>query len=84
MLYANIVGIIAGLMLLALFGMFIWGGINYLTSFGEQEKLQKAQNTLKFAIIGFILYVSAFLILSIINYLFVDGTFSLLEFNIGN
>ena len=53
------------------------------------EAIKKAQGTLKYALIGFILFVSAFLIMTIIQTLFLGGTQNgtgkpnLFEFKIG-
>ncbi len=53
--------------------MFVVGSFRYLTSFGNAEAIKKAQGTLKYALIGFILFVSAFLILTIVQTLFLGG-----------
>jgi len=37
----------------------IWGGITYITSGGNEERMQKAKSTLTWAIIGFILVLGA-------------------------
>lgn len=84
LVYGNILSLSSYFIILVLFVMFIVGGYNYLTSFGSPEKVKKAQTTLRFAIIGFILYLSAFLILKTIQFLFLDGSsFSLFNFTIG-
>lgn len=83
-LYSNLLVTSSALIILALFIMFLIGGWNYLTSLGSPDKIKKAQNTLKFAIIGLILYVGSFLILTIINYLFLQGgPYDLFKFQIG-
>jgi len=69
--------------------MFVVGSFRYLTSFGNAEAIKKAQGTLKYALIGFILFVSAFLIMTIIQTLFLGGNQNgtgkpnLFEFKIG-
>ena len=66
--------------------MFVVGSFRYLTSFGNAERIKKAQGTLKYALIGFILFVSAFLIMTIIQTLFLGtGTDkpNLFEFKLG-
>ena len=47
------------------------------------EKIKKAQGTLKYALIGFIFFISSFLILNIIDILFLGGKGKIFEFKIG-
>lgn len=81
-LYENILPVIASFILLAMFIMFVYGGFTYLTSGGEPERVTKAQNILKWTIIGFILYISSFLILKIIDYLFLGNTGEIFKLNL--
>ena len=85
--FGNILTMASAFIVLTLFIMFIVGSFRYLTSFGNAEKVKKAQGTLKMALIGFILFVSAFLILNIIQYLFLGdpakGAPNLFKFEIG-
>ncbi len=84
LVYGNILSLSSYFIILVLFIMFVVGGYNYLTSFGSPDKVKKAQTTLRFAIIGFVLYLSAFLILKTIQFLFLDGSsFNLFNFTIG-
>jgi hypothetical protein len=69
--FGNILTMASAFIVLTLFIMFVMGAFRYLTSFGNAEKVKKAQGTLKMALIGFILFVSAFLILTIVQYLFI-------------
>lgn len=71
--FGNILTMASAFIVLILFIMFIVGAFRYLTSFGNAEKVKKAQGTLKMALIGFIIFVSAFLILNIIQYLFLGN-----------
>lgn len=81
--FGNILYMAGGLMLITLFIMFVTGAFQYLTAFGSADKLKKAQGTLRTAIIGFVLFVSAFLILTIIDVLFLGGQRKIFEFKIG-
>ena len=81
-IFGNILTISTGLIFLALFVMFLVGSFKYLTSFGNPEKLKKAQGTLKFAVIGLIIFLSAFLILKTIGFLFLGDSNKLFEFTI--
>jgi len=81
--FGNILFMSSFFIILVLFIMFVVGSFRYLTSFGNAEAIKKAQGTLKFALIGFILFVSAFLILTIIDKLFLGGANKIFQFNIG-
>lgn len=82
--FGNILYMASFFIILILFIMFVTGSFRYLTSFGNAERVKKAQGTLKFALIGFILFVSAFLILTIIQKLFLGSSgANLFEFKLG-
>lgn len=81
--FNNILFAASGLIILVLFVMFVVGSFTYLTSFGNQEKIKKAQGTFKFALIGFILFISAFIILKIIDWAFLGNTGKIFQFKIG-
>ncbi|MFA6081234.1 MAG: hypothetical protein WC741_02400 [Patescibacteria group bacterium] len=68
--FGNILYMSTFFIIIVLFIMFVVGSFRYLTSFGNAERIKKAQGTLKFALIGFILFVSAYLVLTIIQTLF--------------
>lgn len=78
----NIINISVGLFLFALFVMFIIGAFNYLTSMGNEEKMKKAQATFKFAIIGLILFISSYLILKIVGFLFLQDPNAIFNFEL--
>lgn len=84
--FGNILFMSSFFIIIVLFIMFVVGSFRYLTSFGNAEAIKKAQGTLKYALIGFILFVSAFLILTIIQTLFLGGMENkknnLFEFNL--
>ena len=71
--FGNILFMSSALVILILFIMFVVGAFRYLTSFGNPENVKKAQGTLKYALMGFILFISAYLILNMICYLFLGG-----------
>ncbi len=52
---------------IAAFIMLIAGGFKYLTSDGDPKKAQEAQQTITYALIGLILLVSAYIIISFIE-----------------
>ncbi len=80
--FGNIIFAASTLIVLVLFIMLVVGAFSYLTSAGNPERVKKAQSTLKFAIIGFILFISAYLILKIISFLFLGGSTQLFKFSI--
>lgn len=80
--FGNVLTFASSFIILVLFVMFIWGSISYLTSLGNPEKVKKAQNTFKFAIVGLVLFLSSFLILRVIDYLFLGGEGRLFQFSI--
>lgn len=79
----NILFAASSLIIIVLFIMFVVGSFNYLTSFGNPERVKKAQGTLKFAVIGFTLFISAFLILKAIDIMFLGGQNKIFNFTIG-
>ena len=81
--FGNILTMASGLLILALFVMFLVGSFTYLTSFGNPEKVKKAMGTMKYALIGFALFISSFLILKIIDIMFLGGQNKIFEFTIG-
>jgi len=81
--FGNILIMASSLIGLVLFIMFVIGSFNYITSLGNPEKIKKAQGTLKYAVIGLVLFVSAFLILKIIDIIFLGGQNKIFQFTIG-
>lgn len=85
--FGNILFMASAFIVLTLFIMFIVGAFNYLTSFGNAERIKKAQGTLRMALLGFMIFVGAYLILNVIQLLFLGssqgGAPSLFKFEIG-
>lgn len=40
------------------------GGVNYMTSAGDAEKVRKAKNTIKYAVIGLVVVILSFIIVN--------------------
>ncbi|MFH0853810.1 MAG: pilin [bacterium] len=61
--FVNAIKLVLGA--LGLFGlvMFIWGGVNMMTSAGNPEKVQKAKETLVWATLGLIIILGSWVIL---------------------
>lgn len=81
-IFSNFLVISSVFIFLVLFIMLLIGSFGYLTSFGNAEKVKKAQGTLKFAVIGLVLFLCAFLILKTIDVLFLGGKGSIFNFEI--
>ncbi|MCB0749476.1 MAG: hypothetical protein KDC90_18605 [Ignavibacteriae bacterium] len=79
----NLLIMTSAFVLLVLFIMFVIGSFKYLTSLGNPEQVESAKNTFKWAIIGLIVYVSAYLILNIIDILFLGGQGDIFRFTLG-
>lgn len=79
---ARIIRFSAGLVLFILFIMFLVGAYHYLTAFGSEEKVKKAQGTIKYAVIGLVIFISSYLILRIIGQVFLGDPNALLRFEI--
>jgi hypothetical protein len=81
--FSNILVMASGLIVIVLFIMLVVGAFNYLTSLGNPEKLKKAQGTLRYAVIGLVIYLASFVILKVIDVLFLGGQGTLFKFSIG-
>ncbi len=51
----------------AAFGMIIWGGIEYITSFGSLPKMDSGKEKIQNAVIGLLIILISYLILQTIN-----------------
>jgi len=81
--FGNILFMSSFLIILVLFIMLVTGALKYLTSFGNAEKIKKARGTITYALIGFALFISAYLILKTIDVLFLGNTGKIFQFQIG-
>jgi len=80
--FGNILFMASALVVLVLFIMFVVGSFIYLTSFGNPEKVKKGQKTLMMAVVGFLIFAGSFLILKIIDILFLGGSGAIFRFSI--
>lgn len=80
--FGNILFMASAFIVLVLFIMLVVGSFGYLTSFGNAEKVKKAQGTIKLAIVGFVLFISSYLILNIIDVLFLGGQGNIFKFEL--
>jgi len=61
----NFVNILAAIASTVTLMFMVWGGIQYITSAGNQEQAGKAKSTLTWAIIGFIVIIASYSIVKI-------------------
>lgn len=80
--FGNVLLMASAFIIFVLFIMFVIGAFTYLTSFGNPERIKKARGTLKYALIGFALFAGAYLILAIIDVLFLGGQGRIFRFEI--
>ncbi|MFH2118380.1 MAG: hypothetical protein ABII10_01440 [Candidatus Paceibacterota bacterium] len=73
-----------GLGAIAVLVFLIWGAFEWITSEGDKGKLEKARNRITQAIVGLIILVGSFVILTFISDLFFGESFNILEINIPN
>lgn len=62
-----IIGVITGLAGLIAVIFIIIGGVGYITSSGNPEKMDKAKHTLVYALIGLVIVIAAFVISNIVT-----------------
>ena len=61
--FANVISVLVALVPLAIFIMFVIAGFNWLTSGGDAKKIEAAQKTLFYAIVGVVLMILSYIIL---------------------
>lgn len=81
--FGNLLFMSTALIILVLFIMIVIGAVKYITSLGNPEQLKKAQGTIRYALIGFGLFLGAFLILKTIDILFLGSQNKIFQFSIG-
>jgi len=80
----NLLFISNALILLVLFIMFVLGSFRWMMSLGQPEKLEHAKKTFNWAIIGLVVYASAYIILFTIDQLFLGGSGDIFRLKIGD
>jgi Type IV secretion system pilin len=84
--FNNVLLLASGLVVLILFVMIVIGAFKYVTSAGDAGKAGEARKTIMYAFLGLILFMSSYLIINVVQFLFIgdpaDGAPSLLEFKI--
>jgi amino acid transporter len=57
---SSLIAVFLSLLGIIFLGLMVYSGYNWMTAGGEEEKVKKAQSTIKKAIIGLIITVSAY------------------------
>lgn len=81
-IFQNLLFMASGLVILILFSMFIIGSFKFLVSRGEPDKVESAQKTIMWAVVGLGLFLGAYLILTIIDVAFLGGQGKIFKFEI--
>lgn len=68
--FNNVLMLVVALVIIILFAMIVYGAFQYMTARGEPEQVKKARSTITYAILGVILFMSSYLILNVIQLLF--------------
>lgn len=50
-------------------GFFVWGGIGYITSSGDPEKLDRSKKTILYSAIGLVIVLGAFVLSTVVTQL---------------
>ena len=72
----NIINGVVGILSLVAVIFIVVGGVNYMTSAGDSGKVQKAKNTILYALIGLIICALAFAIVNFVIVNIIDGNSS--------
>ena len=65
----NVIQILVTIAGLVAAGFFVWGGIGYITSSGDPEKLDRAKKTIVYSAIGLVIVLGAFVLSTIVTQL---------------
>jgi uncharacterized membrane protein YidH (DUF202 family) len=75
---ANIISVGIELLIVATLilslGFLVWGGLNWLMSEGDKQKLSNARQKVVFSILGLIIVFLSFFIVNAVNYFFLGNT----------
>ena len=82
--FGNLLFISNVFIIFVLFIMFVIGSFKFLTSLGNPEQVEGAKGTFKWALIGLGLYLSSYLILTLIDIIFLGGKGTIFQFRIGD
>ena len=79
-LVANILNVVLTIFAFVGFAMFIYAGVVLLLSGGQPSNFENAKNTLVYAVLGFVLAISSFVIINLISYFTGINSFMTIKF----
>lgn len=71
----NVTNWILGFVTILAVLMLIWGGAQYLISMGDEAAVQKAKNTITYAILGLIIVGISYAVVALVVNVFIGGQF---------
>ena len=66
--------VLVGIGIIATLFYLIWGGIDWITSEGDKQKVNQARTKIGFAIIGLVIIFASFLIIQTITHIFLGSS----------
>lgn len=73
-LVSNIIKAILGITGSVALLMFVWGGFQWLFSAGEAERVKKGKDTIKWAVLGLVVIILAYMLVSTVISILESGT----------
>jgi len=71
----NITNWVLGFVAILAVLFLIWGGLQYLTAQGNEEQVEKAKNTITYALLGLVVAGIAYAAVVVVVNVFIKGTF---------
>lgn len=71
----NITNWVLGFVTILAVLFLIWGGLQYLTAAGNEEQVEKAKNTITYALLGLVVAAIAYAAVIVVVQTFIKGTF---------
>lgn len=71
----NITNWVLGFVTILAVLFLIWGGLQYLTAAGNEEQVEKAKNTITYALLGLIVAAISYAAVLVVVRAFINGTF---------
>lgn len=71
----NITNWVLGFVTILAVLFLIWGGLQYLTAAGNEEQVEKAKNTITYALLGLVVAAVAYAAVIVVVKAFINGTF---------
>lgn len=72
----NITNWVLGFVTILAVLFLIWGGLQYLTAAGNEEQVEKAKNTITYALLGLVVAAIAYAAVVVVVRAFIQGNFT--------